>query len=40
MARIRLKVSSNGYYASLKHPPSDRARADVVLKARVEQIHH
>ena len=38
MCRV-LKVSPSGYYAWLKRPPSGRARADAVLKARVEQIH-
>ena len=38
MCRV-LKVSPSGYYAWVKRPPSGRARADAVLKARVEQIH-
>ena len=38
MCRV-LKVSPSGYYAWLKRPPSGRARADALLKARVAQIH-
>ena len=38
MCRV-LKVSGNGYYAWLRRPPSGRARADAVLRPRVEQIH-
>ena len=38
MCRV-LKVSSSGYYAWLRRPPSGRAQADAVLRPHVEQIH-
>ena len=38
MARV-LGVSTSGYYAWRRRPPSVRAQADVDLTARVEEIH-
>ena len=38
MARV-LGVSTSGYYAWCRRPPSVRAQADVDLTARVEEIH-
>ena len=35
----RLEVSTSGYYAWLKRPPSARAKEDAVLTARVREIH-
>ena len=34
-----LGVSSSGYYAWLKRPPSKRAQANAALKSRIEKIH-
>jgi putative transposase len=38
MCRV-LAVSASGYYAWRQRPPSDRARADAVLTARIRTIH-
>ncbi len=39
MCRV-LGVSPGGYYARLKRPPSQRARVDAELNARIAEIHH
>jgi putative transposase len=39
MCRV-LGVSTSGYYAWLRRPPSTRARADAQLTARIREIHH
>ena len=38
MCRV-LEVSTSGYYAWLKRPPSKRARADAQLAMRIREIH-
>jgi putative transposase len=38
MCRV-LEVSTSGYYARQKRPPSARARADAALSARIAAIH-
>ncbi len=38
MCRV-LEVSTSGYYAWRKRPPSPRARRDAQLRARIETIH-
>jgi putative transposase len=38
MCRV-LEVSTSGYYARQKRPPSARARADTALSARIAAIH-
>jgi hypothetical protein len=38
MCRV-LEVSTSGYYARQKRPPSARAHADAALSARIAAIH-
>ena len=39
MCRV-LEVSTSGYYAWLKREPSNRARRDAILTARITEIHN